>query len=207
MNSADFGSRNKPVTDEDLVRSFQSGERDSFEELVIRNQDRIVSLCRWFLCDYEDACDAAQDVFIKVYKGLDNFRFEAAFSTWLYKIAVNTCKNRINSLEYRFKRFMLRLQGVSGDQAQHLKIPDNRPDPEEKLGEKERRLLIQNAIGRLSPKYRTVVVLRDVEGLSYEEVAEAAGLNLGTVKSRLARGRKALFESLRNIFGDEMQQN
>jgi RNA polymerase sigma-70 factor (ECF subfamily) len=190
--------------DEDLVRSFQAGDRRAFDELTIRHQDRIVNLCRWFLGDFQEACDVAQDVFVKALKGLDNFRFQASFSTWLYKIAVNTCKNRINSLEYRFRRFKVRISGESDGDALPFEIPDDRSNPANDLEDKERRMLIAKAIDNLAPRYRTVVVLRDLEGLSYERIAEVAGLKIGTVKSRLARGREILFDSLRKVFGDEM---
>ncbi len=193
--------------DEELVRAFQAGDLRAFDELTIRHRDRIVNLCRRLLGDYEDACDAAQDVFVKVLGSLGGFRFQASFSTWLYRIAVNTCKNRIGSLEYRFGRLKLRIAGGREEEPSLPDIPDQRPTPDANMEEEERKMLLQRALDNLPPKYRTVVVLRDLEGMSYEEVADAAGLNVGTVKSRLARGRQALFDSLRKMYGDEVFRN
>ncbi len=193
--------------DEDLVRAFQAGDRRAFDELTIRHQDRIVNLCRRFLGDYEDACDTAQDVFVKVLDALDGFRFQASFSTWLYRIAVNACKNRIDSLKYRIRRFKVRISNGREDDRSLLEIPDNRPTPSANMEEEERRMLLRRAVDNLPPKYKAVVVLRDLEGLSYDKVADATGLNAGTVKSRLSRGRQALFDSLRKMHGDEVFRN
>jgi RNA polymerase sigma-70 factor (ECF subfamily) len=201
------GNEEGGIEDEELVRCFQEGDRSAFDQLAIRHGDRTVNLCRWFLGDFDEACDAAQDVLVKVLNGLDKFRFQSSFSTWLYKIATNTCKNRMKTLEFRFKRFKVRFSSPGDDDQGIFDLEDDRPTPIETMEEKERRALVRKAVDSLAPKYRTVVVLRDLEALSYEEVAEVAGLNIGTVKSRLARGRKALYESLKNVFGDELQRS
>ena len=92
-----------PGGDDELVRAFQAGNRFAFDKLVRKHQDRIFNLCYRFFGDYQDANDFAQEVFIKVYQSLNKFRYESSFSTWLYRIAVNTCKNRLRSIEYRFR--------------------------------------------------------------------------------------------------------
>ncbi len=195
------------IEDEELVRRFQAGDSGAFDQLVVRHGDKTVNLCRWFLGDFEEACDVAQDVFVKALRGLGKFRFQSSFSTWLYKISVNTCKNRTNSLEFRFRRFRVRFSNPGDDNPGALDVEDDGPNPMQSMEEKERRAIVRKAVDGLAPKYRTIVVLRDLEGLSYEEVAEVAGLNVGTVKSRLARGRKALYESLKNVFGDELHRS
>jgi len=97
--------------DEDTVsiKSFLAGDKKTFDKLVLKYQDRVFNLCYRFLGDYEEANDSAQETFIKVYNSLKNFRFESAFSTWLYRIAVNTCKNKLSSLKFRLNQRMVRL--------------------------------------------------------------------------------------------------
>ena len=93
-----------PQEDAALVKAFQAGNKASFDELVLRHKDRLFNLCFRFLGDYQEANDSAQEVFVKIYRSLKGFRLESAFSTWLYRIAVNTCKNKLKSSEYRHKK-------------------------------------------------------------------------------------------------------
>jgi RNA polymerase sigma-70 factor (ECF subfamily) len=192
-------SSEKPTPDSEHVRAFQEGRKKSFDELVIRYQDRVFNICYRILGNYEDANDCAQDTFIKVYRSLAGFRFRSSFSTWLYRIAVNTCKNRLVSSAYRRNRSMVRINGsTNGDgEERSMDIGDCTHTPNGTFERKERGAVIQEAIESLPENQRTVVVLRDVEGLAYEEIAEVTGLNLGTVKSRIARARERLKEKLK----------
>jgi RNA polymerase sigma-70 factor (ECF subfamily) len=188
-----------PATeDAELVRAFQQGNRSAFDKLVLIHKDRIFNLCYWFLQDYEEASDSAQEAFIKTFRGLKSFRFQAAFSTWLYRIAVNTCKNRLKSSEYRQRKRTLSLDnpGVNGRTNPFMEIRDTSPSPMQELEKEERRMLIQKGIASLPSKQRAVLVLRDIQGLSYEEICRITGLNLGTVKSRLSRARLDLKKRL-----------
>ncbi len=177
-----------------LVRAVQKGDVAAFDRLVLKHKDKLFNLVYWFLGDYQEANDCAQDTFIKVFKSINTFRFESAFSTWLYRIAMNTCKNRFKSLAFRWRKMTVPLENPegSGDVNPCFEIRDNAPSPVNQLEKKERRLLIQKAIYSLPEAQKQVVVLRDIQGLSYEEIADITGLNLGTVKSRLARARLAL---------------
>lgn len=187
--------------DRELVRAFQTGDRTAFDALVIKHKDKLFNLCYWFLGDRQEANDSAQDTFIKVYRSLKKFRFEAAFSTWLYRIAANTCKNRLKSSEYRHKKKMVWLDnpGKIEDGQYAEEIHDETPSPMFEIEKKERTVLIQKAIASLPTDQSTVIVLRDIEGLSYEEVSNITGLNLGTVKSRLSRARQQLRKKLRGM--------
>lgn len=187
--------------DEALVRAFQGGDRAAFDGLVLKHKDRMVNLCYWFLGDYQEADDAAQETFIKVFRSLKRFRFEATFSTWLYRIAVNTCKNRRTSREYRQRRETIPLEnpGVSGQGNPSNEIADRFPSPQMELEKKERWIVIRRAIDTLPEEQRMVVTLRDIEGLSYDEIVKVTGFNLGTVKSKLARARLGLREKLRGV--------
>ena len=156
------------------------------------------NLCYWFVGDYQDANDLAQDVFFKAFKALKNFRFESAFSTWIYRIAVNTCKNRLKSFQYRLKKKFVHLNNTAAAKNNPgVEIADESSSPEIELGRKEKSRLIQTAINSLPTEKKAVVVLRDIEGLSYEEISSVTGFNLGTVKSKLARARQDLREKLK----------
>ena len=194
-------SERPPEEDAILVRACQGGDRAAFDKLVLRHKNRIFGLCFWLLGDYEEANDSAQEIFIKVYRSLNKFRCESAFGTWLYRIAVNTCKNRRKSSEYRLKRKMVPLHNPGEDHGggDSVEIRDDSPTPLNGLEEKERGRAIRKAVDSLHPEQKEVIALRDIQGLSYEEIVMITGLNLGTVKSRIARARVELREKLRSI--------
>ena len=196
---------NKPESpsEEDaiLVRAYQGGDRAAFDKLVLRHKNRIFGLCYWLLGDYEEANDSAQEIFIKVFRSLNRFRFEAAFGTWLYRVAVNTCKNRRKSSEYRAKKRTVPLHNPGEDRpgGDPVEIRDDSPTPLNGLEEKERGRAIRKAVDSLPPDLKEVIALRDIQGLSYEEIVMITGLNIGTVKSRIARARLELREKLRSL--------
>ncbi|MDY6789984.1 MAG: sigma-70 family RNA polymerase sigma factor [Thermodesulfobacteriota bacterium] len=183
--------------DGELVKAFQQGKKAAFDELVLSHKDRVFNLCYWFVGDSQDANDLAQDVFFKAFKALKNFRFEATFSTWIYRITVNTCKNRLKSFPYRLKKKFVQLNHTAIKGNPGVEIADESKSPEIELGKKEKMNLIKAAINSLPPDKKAVVVLRDIEGLSYEEISSVTRLNLGTVKSKLARARQDLREKLK----------
>ena len=187
-----------PPEDAALVRAFQAGNKASFDELVLRHKDRLFNLCFRFLGDYQEANDSAQEVFVKIYRSLKRFRLESAFSTWLYRIAVNTCKNKLKSSEYRRKKKMVHLDnpGTVEGKTHVLEMRDDTQSPLLELERKERLNLIRRAIDSLPPAQKMVVVLRDLEELSYEDIANITGYSLGTVKSRLSRARLDLRKKL-----------
>ena len=185
--------------DRELVLRFLAGENGAFDPLVLRHQDRVMNICYRILGDYEEARDCAQETFIKVYRSLKSFKGESAFSTWLYRIAVNTCKNRLSSSAYRRRKKMLPL-GAAGngrDDPRRVDPPNGSPTPPERAENREVERLVQTAIDGLDADHKTVVVLRDIEGLSYEEVSRVTGFPVGTVKSKLARAREKLKSKLR----------
>jgi len=186
--------------DYSLIHNFVKGDIASFDKLVIKYKDKIFNLCFKFLADYEEANDCAQETFVSVYRSLKSFRFEAAFSTWIYKIAVNICRNKLVSADYRRKKKMIRLDAPLDDTGESdcvLEIGDSRLTPEVELEKNEKNQVIQEAIESLSSDQREVVVLRDIEMLSYEDISRVTGLNLGTVKSKLSRARMSLADKLR----------
>ena len=193
MNEKNKTSQSSASKDAELIKAFQAGKKAAFDELVLSHKDKVFNLCYWFVGDYQDANDLAQDVFFKAFKALRNFRFESAFSTWIYRIAVNTCKNRLKSFQYRLKKKFVHLNSTAAAKNNPgVEIADESSSPEIELGRKEKSRLIQTAINSLPAEKKTVVVLRDIEGLSYEEISSVTGFNLGTVKSKLARARQDL---------------
>ena len=187
--------------DADLISAFKSGNTHAFDQLVLRYKDRIFNLCYRSLGDYQEAYDTAQEIFIKVYKNLQSFRGEASFLTWLYTIAGNTCKNRLKSLDYRYrnKRVSLNYPNNQDGRTGEIEIEDERESPLIVLEKKEKMKIIQGVIDSLPAEQKMVVVLRDIEGLSYDEIINITGHRLGTVKSKLSRARLILREKLRSI--------
>lgn len=187
--------------DEALVRAFQAGEDIAFDELVLRHKERVFNMCYRFFGDYEDANDSAQEIFMKVYIALKGFRGESSFSTWLYRITVNICRNKLKSFRYRFKSSTVSISDVHEPEkgSRSLDIADTSLSPADCFEKKQRDLLIQRAINTLPPPQKTVILLRHIEGLSYEEIAEVTGFTLGTVKSKIARARLRLRDELKGV--------
>ncbi|MBF0537272.1 MAG: sigma-70 family RNA polymerase sigma factor [Nitrospirae bacterium] len=185
--------------DEALIDAFRSGQESAFDSLTLKYKDRVFNMCYRMMGDYDEANDCAQETFIKVYRAVGGFRGESSFSTWLYRIAVNTCKSRLTSLKYLFFKRMLSTNPTDGDNFTPGDIPDERFSPEHHLQKRQQDEAIQRAIRSLPLQQRTVVILRDIEGLSYDEIASITGLKSGTVKSKIARGRQTLRERLRAV--------
>lgn len=177
----------------DLVRQAKAGDARAFEALVTAYETRIYNLALRYLGNPHDAEDAAQEVFLRVFRFLEGFQEESSFSTWLYRIGVNVCKDMLKARSQRQEQPLGQEDEEDGTHPIH--IPDLRYDPETVYSETEKRELLCAAIEALPPRQREILILRDLQGLSYEELAEVLSLEVGTVKSRLARSR----ESLRKI--------
>ncbi|MBI5640271.1 MAG: sigma-70 family RNA polymerase sigma factor [Nitrospirae bacterium] len=174
-----------------LIERFKDGDNSAFEELILKYQDRIYNLCRHMLGNAHDAEDMAQDSFIKAYQNLKRFRPEASFYTWLYRIAVNTC------LDFKKRPFFESLFRTSDKGEEFVLEPISEgPSPEKELETRQMMHALQKGLAQLSPKFRTVLILREMEGFSYEEIAEVLDLSTGTVKSRISRAREELKKSM-----------
>lgn len=185
------------LTDEELIKEFQENNTlEAYEILVNRFKDPLTNYVYRFLGE-KDACnDIVQDTMIKFYLNKDSYKSFAKFSTWIYTIAGNLARNE---LKRRKRRTIFSLDNDEEDKKIQVEdksfiSPDRFTDNEMKAD------IIQKALLKVKPVYREVVILRDVEGLSYEEIAEITDLSLGTVKSRINRGRKHLQELLKNIY-------
>ncbi len=171
--------------DRELVADFLNGNMKSFDAIVRRYSDMIFNLCYNIMKDYDEAADCAQDVFIKVHKNIHRFEFRSSLSTWLYSIAVNTCRNKISS-SY-FKRVI-----PAGDSGKIELMHRDDDNPASKFEKNEKEAAVRDAISRLPEEERILIVLRDLEGRDYEEISAITGVKTGTVKSRISRGRHRL---------------
>jgi RNA polymerase sigma-70 factor, ECF subfamily len=184
-------------TDKELVRRIQRGDKKSFDLLVLKYQNRIIKLVSRYVRDQSDAQDIAQEAFLKAYRALPNFRGDSAFYTWLYRIAINTAKNYVVSLSRRPAE--ARIENSDGDQ---MLIEDMQQDvatPENILLADEIKRTIVDAMDELPEDLRVAITLREVDGLSYEEIAEAMDCPIGTVRSRIFRAREAVDTRLKPL--------
>jgi RNA polymerase sigma-70 factor (ECF subfamily) len=184
-------------TDAELVARVQRGEKRAFDLLVARYQHRIVKLVSRYVRDQGDALDVAQEAFIKAYRALPNFRGESAFYTWLYRIAINTAKNYLVALGRRPPEADLARRDGEPVALEELQVDDE--TPEKILLVEEIKNTILDTIATLPDDLRTAIMLREVEGLSYEEIAEAMDCPIGTVRSRIFRAREAIDSKLKPL--------
>ncbi|MCG5512639.1 RNA polymerase sigma factor RpoE [Ectothiorhodospira shaposhnikovii] len=185
------------VTDEELVRRVQAGDKKAFDVLVQKYQHKIVNLVSRYVHDSATALDVAQEAFIKAYRGLANFRGESAFYTWLYRIAINTAKNHLVSQSRRTPD--VEVDAQDAEQMGGESALKEYATPEGELLSEEIRLAVQNAISTLPDDLKTAITLRELEGMSYEEIAQTMGCPIGTVRSRIFRAREAIDRVLRPL--------
>ncbi len=177
-------------SDLELVRRAQGGERGAFDLLVLRYQHKVVKLVARLLRDRTEAEDVAQEAFVKAYRALGSFRGDSAFYTWLYRIAVNTARN---ALAARQRRPLSYEAGLSENEQAAVEARMRHTDtPEATALSEEIHATVNQVIGELPEDLRTAIILREVEGLSYEEIAAAMDCPVGTVRSRIFRAREAI---------------
>jgi RNA polymerase sigma-70 factor (ECF subfamily) len=187
------------ASDLSLVRRVQRGERGAYDLLVLKYQHKVVKLVMRYLRNPADAEDVAQEAFVKAYRALPQFRADSAFYTWLYRIAINTAKNALAARDRNPVSYELDLQGNddSSDMVSRLKDPET---PEGLALTEEIRDTVNHAIEQLPEDLRTAIVLRELEGMSYEEIAASMDCPVGTVRSRIFRAREAIDRRLREVF-------
>lgn len=182
------------IPDEDLIRKIKKGDMESFNELVRRYETKIYSVAYRFMGNHADAGDLAQETFIRMYQALPGFRGESSFSTWLYRIAANACRDELRK---RQRRRSISMDELIENSPASVPVAAGNDSPEEVLQRNETQRHVQECLNRLSDDHRLVLVMREIQGLSYEEIAEVLNCSLGTVKSRISRARNALKEKIR----------
>lgn len=192
------------MTEPELVARAKTGDQEAFEQLVLENQNRVYSLALRMLGDPEDAQDAAQEAFFHAWRALPAFKGESSFSTWVYRLASNAC---IDHLRRRKRRRELEAASLSGEDGERDWEPaDHQADPALQTEQRMAQEAVEDALRALPPHQREILVLRELSGLSYQEIGQALELDLGTVKSRIARARLALKKILTaegNFFASE----
>jgi len=187
-------------SDHQLIEATKNGDEDAFAEIVARYRNPLTNYLFRFLNDYEEAVDLAQETFVRVYFAIDRYHTQYAFSTYVYRIATNLA---ISELRRRKRRRLMSLTGLfqaDEDSEVEYQPADKAALQDTQIVDNERDRTIARAIAALPEKYRVPIILRDIEGKSYDEVAEIMGLGLGTTKSRISRGRGLLREKLEHYF-------
>ena len=177
-----------------LVQQAKAGDRNAFAALVTAYESKIYNLALRYLGNREDAMDASQEVFLRVFRFLPGFNEESGFSTWIYRIGVNVCKDMLTKRSRRNEQ-SLEIPDEE-DETRQLEIADDRHDPQQLLEGAELRQVLSDAISTLPEQQREMIVLRDIQGLTYDEIATVLSLEPGTVKSRLSRARENLRKKL-----------
>ncbi len=179
-----------------FVSRLKANEDAAYDELVRMYSSPIYHVAYRMTGDAAEASDAVQDIFLKIFRNIGGFKGEAALKTWIFKIAFSEILNRLRWWKRRHRDTTLSLDESPNGNVPGHGVADAGPTPEEVLQAKERENAIQQALRRLSHEHRSIIVLRDIEGFSYTEIADVLGISMGTVKSRLARARADLKKSL-----------
>lgn len=187
--------------DAELVQRVQAGDKQAFNLLVSKYQRRVIRLLSRLIRDPAEIEDVTQEAFIKAYRALPNFRGDSAFYTWLYRIAVNTAKNYL-AAQGRRPRTVSEFQGgEDGESFEAVDVVEDNNTPEAAMLTRQVAETVNRAIEALPEDLRTAITLREIEGLSYEEIAQAMSCPIGTVRSRIFRAREAISEQLKPVLG------
>jgi len=179
--------------EEILIVRAKTGDIESFEELIQNHQQKAFNIAYRMLGNLEDANDVTQEAFLRVYRSIDKFKGNSSFSTWLYSIVNNVC---IDFIRKHKKTKVIYIDDNQYQEGYQKEIPDRKNAPEDLLEKKEIKERVHDAINQLNYDQRTIIILRDIQGFSYQEIAEILNISEGTVKSRISRGRNNLKEIL-----------
>lgn len=193
-------------TDEDaeIVSLCKKGNVDAFETLVIKHQKKMLNIAYRIVGNYEDACEVVQDAFVSAYKSIKTFEEKSRFSTWLYTIVINLSRNRLKQIKTQIhhEKFSLDDPILTDNGNIKAELASNEPSVIEKLEKRDIRQKVQSCISSLDNEFREVLVLRDIQGFSYDEIGVMLRIAEGTVKSRLFRARDAVKNCLKKVLGE-----
>ena len=189
-----------PHDEATLVRKCQAGDRDAFDRLVLAHENRVFRVCLRLLRDTDEATACAQDVFVEVWRGIRSFRGDSSLATWLHAVAVHQCRQAIRRKQRIRERGEYSLDSTAGegDSGRPLseRLAAKNRAPDRGLEEADAASLVSRALGMIPHAFREAIVLRELEGMTYQEAARALGVRAGTLKSRISRGRAALQQAL-----------
>ncbi|HBB86039.1 MAG TPA: RNA polymerase subunit sigma-24 [Blastocatellia bacterium] len=188
----------RPSATQEFIERLKRREAAAFEELIAERSGEIYGLLFRLTENGEEARDLTQETFLRAFQNIDRFRGDADVRTWIYRIAINQARNRFRWWRRRKRDATVSLDQNQGESGQSIigTLAEPSENPEQQTLARERELALRSALQRLGQAYRETVILRDIEGFTYEEIAETLGINVGTVKSRLARGRQELRKKL-----------
>lgn len=189
------------MSEEQLIRRAQQGDNVAFEELLLLHQKKVYNLCLRMSANPDDALDLSQEAFLRAWRSLGQYQFEASFSTWLFRLTSNICIDFLRRKKRRQETSLTESYDDS-DEGAELSVPDAQPGPEQQAMTNETKIELARAMEQLSPEHREILQLRVIEDLQYEQIADILGVRVGTVKSRLARARLSFRKILkaRNYF-------
>ena len=198
------GKKQTRDEDREIVSLCQGGDVDAFEVLVERHQKRMLNIAYRIIGNYDEACEMVQETFISAYKNIKGFKGKAKFSTWLYAICINLSKNRLRQVRTRLHRepysvgnpIQVANGQIAGDP------PSSDPSPLEQLEARDVQQKVQGCINALDAEFKEVLILRDIQGFSYDEISDMLKIPEGTVKSRLFRAREGMRDCLKQTMGD-----
>lgn len=200
ISTAESCMTDQQANDQQLVARVQKGDRRAFDLLVIKYQHRILALVSRFIPDFAEAQDVTQEAFIKAYRALPNFRGDSQFYTWMYRIAVNTAKNFLVSRNRRTP-----IRDIDVDDAEYFADEGSMKDiasPDKLMARDQLRTVVFQAIETLPEELRVAITLRELDGLSYEDIAQVMGCPIGTVRSRIFRAREAIEQKMKPLLAD-----
>jgi len=195
----DTGENRVKRTDEELLAELVKGDETCFVELMQRYMDPICSFAFRFVGNYDDAVDITQETFVRVYRFSHTYNSDVRFTTWLYTIAANLCRSELRRYRRKYGVSFSEMNSGTDDSAE-WEVADTTYSPDERIDSDHIAQQVQSALMKLPAAYREMVILRDIQQLSYEEIAVIAKVELGTVKSRINRGRKKLQEQLQGLY-------
>lgn len=195
--------------DAELVAALRAGVESAYEALLLRFEQPVYNMISRLMADPADAPDVMQEVFLKVFRYIGTFRGDSSLKTWIYRVAVNEARNHRRWFG-RHRRQEVPIEAGMGSDAGETRgyadwLPDPGRSPYETTLDRETEALIERALKQVNPKFRAALVLREIEGMSYEEIAEILEISLGTVKSRILRGREALRKQLAGRLGKHLE--
>ena len=185
------------MAEDKFIMQLKAGDRQAFDTLVETYQSQVVNMAYGLLSDREDALDAAQEVFIKVYRSISSFRGESALSTWIFRITRNVCTDFLRKRKYETVSM-----DQEDDEKPKMELGDTTHAPEQVVEQTQMQRMVREAIAQMDENHRAVITLFDIEGMSYDEIAQILECTVGTVKSRLARAR----EKLKQFFIENREQ-